>query len=255
MPNWRDDLKEFEAEMKEHPQQAAPAPEFTTEPASVAEKEIKTQRLLPLTQSPKRIQKPSPSQRKIRVQNLLPGELAAKRLPKTLLLHLHKKGKRPLREPDEHTGCFLRSGRSLVRTEFQAPRQQLAERLGMEYDDLVKIVFDSDSGIKASMGEISSEEHWDSVMKRLKRPASELDSIRDEFFAGDILDRTLVDYIRSLRGKYKTGLISNAWGDLRDFIVREKFDDAFDKMIISSEVGAAKPEAERSSKLLWSSLG
>jgi putative hydrolase of the HAD superfamily len=29
---------------------------------------------------------------------------------------------------------------------------------------------------------------------------------------------------------------------LRDFIVREKFDDAFDKMIISAEVGAAKPE-------------
>ena len=39
MPNWRDELKEFEAEMKEHPQQAAPAPESTTEPASVAEKE------------------------------------------------------------------------------------------------------------------------------------------------------------------------------------------------------------------------
>jgi len=137
---------------------------------------------------------------------------------------------------------FFDLGGVLLRTEFQAPRQQLAERLGMEYDDLVKIVFDSDSGIKATMGEISSDEHWDSVMKRLKRPASELGSIRDEFFAGDILDRTLLDYLRSLRGKYKTGLISNAWGDLRDFIVREKFDDAFDKMIISSEVGAAKPE-------------
>lgn len=137
---------------------------------------------------------------------------------------------------------FFDLGGVLLRTEFQAPRQQLAERLGMEYDDLVKIVFDSDSGIRATIGEISSEQHWDSVMKRLKRPASELPAIRDEFFAGDILDRTLLDYLRALRGKYKTGLISNAWGDLRDFIVREKFDDAFDKMIISAEVGAAKPE-------------
>jgi hypothetical protein len=41
MPKWRDELKEFEAEMKEHPQQAAPAPTSTTEPASVAEKESK----------------------------------------------------------------------------------------------------------------------------------------------------------------------------------------------------------------------
>lgn len=137
---------------------------------------------------------------------------------------------------------FFDLGGVLVRTEFQAPRQQLAERLGMEYDDLVKIVFDSDSGIKATTGEINSDEHWDSVLKRLKRPASELVAIRDEFFAGDIVDRTLLDYIRSLRGKFKTGLISNAWSDLRDFIVREKFDDAFDKIIISAEVGVAKPE-------------
>lgn len=137
---------------------------------------------------------------------------------------------------------FFDLGGVILRTEFQAPRQRLAERLGLEYDDLAKIVFDSDSGIKATTGEISSEDHWDAILQRLKRPASELMAIRHEFFAGDIVDRTLLDYIRSLRGKYKTGLISNAWGDLRDFIVREKIDDAFDKLIISAEVGAAKPE-------------
>ena len=139
---------------------------------------------------------------------------------------------------------FFDLGGVIVRTEFQAPRQLLADRLGMEYEDLNKIVFDSESGLKASIGEISSEDHWAAVIKRLKRPTSELVSIRDEFFAGDIVDRTLVEYIRSLRGKYKTGLISNAWGDLRDFIAREKFDDAFDKMIISAEVGAMKPEVK-----------
>ena len=137
---------------------------------------------------------------------------------------------------------FFDLGGVIVRTEFQAPRQQLAEKLGMEYDDLNKIVFDSDSGLRASMGEITSDDHWASVLQRLKRPAAELTLIRDEFFAGDIVDRTLVEYIRSLRGKYKTGLISNAWSDLRDFIGREKFEDAFDKMIISAEVGAVKPE-------------
>ena len=139
---------------------------------------------------------------------------------------------------------FFDLGGVIVRTEFQAPRQRLAERFGMDYDDLSRLVFDSETGIRASMGEISSDEHWSSVIQRLKRPATELITIREEFFAGDIVDRTLVEYIRSLRGKYKTGLISNAWGDLRDFIVREKFDDIFDKMIISAEVGAVKPEAK-----------
>ena len=137
---------------------------------------------------------------------------------------------------------FFDLGGVIVRTEFQAPRQQLAEKLGMEYEDLNRIVFDSDSGIRASVGEISSAEHWASVLQRLKRPASEISLIRDEFFAGDIVDRTLLEYIRSLHDKYKTGLISNAWSDLRDFITREKFGDAFDDMIISAEVGAMKPE-------------
>jgi len=139
---------------------------------------------------------------------------------------------------------FFDLGGVILRTEYQAPREHLAEKLGMEYDDLVKVVFDSESGYKASMGEITSDEHWAAVIKRLKRPASELEAIRHEFFAGDIIDRTLLDFLRSLRGTYKTGLISNAWGDLRQYIVREKFDDAFDHMIISAEVGAAKPEAK-----------
>jgi epoxide hydrolase-like predicted phosphatase len=132
-------------------------------------------------------------------------------------------------------------GGVILRTEYQAPRQHLAERLGMEYDDLVKIVFDSPTAQQATVGEVTAEEHWASVMKRLKRPVSEAETIRDEFFAGDVLDRELLNFIRSLKGKYKTGLISNAWDDLRAYILKEKFDDAFDHMVISAEVKAAKP--------------
>lgn len=139
---------------------------------------------------------------------------------------------------------FFDLGGVIVRTEYQSPRERLAERLGMEYDDLSKIVFDSETGQQASIGAITSLQHWEAVMKRLKRPFEEMTTIRDEFFAGDIVDRQILDFLRSLRGKYKTGLISNAWSDLRDYIIREKMDDAFDHMIISAEVGVAKPEAK-----------
>ena len=135
-------------------------------------------------------------------------------------------------------------GGVILRTEFQAPRQHLAERLHMEYDDLVKIVFDSPTAQQASVGEVTADEHWVSVMKRLKRPDAEMQAIRDEFFAGDVIDRDLLEFLRSLRGKYKTGLISNAWDDLREYILKEKFDDAFDKMIISAEVKVTKPSAK-----------
>ncbi len=139
---------------------------------------------------------------------------------------------------------FFDLGGVIVRTEYQSPRERLAERLGMEYEDLDRIVFDSETGRQASLGTITSLQHWEAVMKRLKRPYEEMTAIRDEFFAGDIIDYEIVNFLRSLRGTVKTGLISNAWSDLRDFIVREKFDDAFDHIIISSEVGVAKPEAK-----------
>ncbi|NWG33712.1 MAG: HAD family phosphatase [Chloroflexi bacterium] len=137
---------------------------------------------------------------------------------------------------------FFDLGGVIVRTEFQAPRQRLAERLGMEYDDIEKIVFGGASASRASIGEITEEEHWRSVMKTLKLPASKYERIRDEFFAGDVIDRELLDFLRSLKPKVKTGLISNAWSGLRDYIVREKFDDAFHHMVISAEVGVAKPD-------------
>lgn len=138
---------------------------------------------------------------------------------------------------------FFDLGGVLVRTEYQAPRQHLAERLGMEYEDIVKIVFESPSSIKASHGEISADEHWAIVTRRLRRPETETQSIRDEFFGGDIVDREIVDFLRSLRPHYFVGLISNAWPDLRDYIASQKFDDAFDHMVISAEVGVMKPEA------------
>ena len=139
---------------------------------------------------------------------------------------------------------FFDLGGVIVRTEYQAPRQQLAERLGMEYDDLNKIVFDSETGIQATTGALTSQQHWEAVIKRLKRSPEELASIRDEFFAGDIIDRDILNFLRSIRGSHKTGLISNAWSDLRDYLVREKMIDAFDYIIISSEVGVVKPEAK-----------
>ena len=140
-------------------------------------------------------------------------------------------------------GVFFDFGGVIARTEFQAPRQHLAERLGMEYEDIVKIVFDSPSSLRASRGEISDKEHWAVVIKRLRRPASETEAIREEFFAGDVIDREIVDSLRSLRPRYHVGLISNAWPDLRDYITKQKIDDAFDHMVISAEVGVMKPEA------------
>jgi len=139
---------------------------------------------------------------------------------------------------------FFDLGGVILRTEYQAPRERLAERLNMTYEDIGKIVFESETARKASLGQVSVDEHWLAVTHRLRLPASEVESIRTEFFAGDVIDRDLLNFIRSLRPRYKTGVISNAWGDLRDYIIRHQFDDAFDTIIISAEIGMMKPQPE-----------
>ena len=139
---------------------------------------------------------------------------------------------------------FFDLGGVILRTEYQAPRQHLAESFGMDYEDIEKIVFGSPSAARASIGGITEEEHWLNVMKVLKQPAAEYERIRDEFFGGDMLDLKIIEFLRSIKPTHKTCLISNAWSGLRDYILREKFDDAFHHLVISAEVGVAKPEAK-----------
>ena len=138
---------------------------------------------------------------------------------------------------------FFDFGGVIQRTEFQAPRQKLAQRFGMEYEDIDNIVFNSPTAKQATVGQVSAEKHWEAVAKRLKVGKNEIAAVESEFFAGDVIDHDIVEYLRSLRPRYKTGLISNAWSDMREYLVRQKLDEVFDTLTISAEVGVAKPEA------------
>jgi epoxide hydrolase-like predicted phosphatase len=139
---------------------------------------------------------------------------------------------------------FFDFGGVIMRTEYQSPRQKLAERFNMDYDEMDRAVFGSDSARRASLGEITEDELWAQVLKRFKQPVSEVQAFRDNFFGGDVIDRNLVEYIRSLRGKFHTGLISNAWSGLRGFITKENLIDLFDTVVISAEIGVVKPSAK-----------
>lgn len=133
-------------------------------------------------------------------------------------------------------------GGVLVRTEDRTPRQQLAARLGMTYSDLSALIFDSQSAVQATLGEITAEEHWRVIQNTLRMSDLELAQLRTEFWAGDRLDESLVNFLRALRPGRKTALLSNAWDDLRSMIEEDwQIEDAFDCLVISAEVGLAKP--------------
>jgi epoxide hydrolase-like predicted phosphatase len=134
-------------------------------------------------------------------------------------------------------------GGVLVRTEDHTPREQLAARVGMTSDELYRLIYNSQSSRQATLGEISTQEHWNSVLKALNLPKEEYPRVPREFWGGDSLDENLMEYIRDSRSHHTTALLSNAWDDLRQALIEEwKIIDAFDHVIISAEVGLAKPD-------------
>lgn len=137
---------------------------------------------------------------------------------------------------------FFDLGGVIARTEQPEPRTRLAQSLGLTYADIDKVVFQNESSKQASLGLITETQHWQNVARSLNQPESEIERLRTEFFAGDQIDLELVNLMRSLRPAIKIGLISNAWSGLRAWIVAQNFADAFDDMVISTELGFAKPD-------------
>ncbi|GAB4400474.1 MAG: HAD family phosphatase [Anaerolineales bacterium] len=134
-------------------------------------------------------------------------------------------------------------GGVIVRTEDKGPRAALAAEFGMSYEEMDAFVFRCKTAQQASTGQISEQEHWRDVARRLKRPEAEWPRLSEAFFAGDRVDRQLLAFIQSLRPALKTGVISNAWDGLRAYMRREGFLAPFDEIIISAEVGIIKPDA------------
>ena len=146
-------------------------------------------------------------------------------------------------------------GGVLLRTEDHMPRERLAERVNMDRPELEEFVFGGDSGEKAQKGEISTEQHGENLRYQLGYTPQEFSIFLEEFFLGDRLDEELVNYVRSLRKVYKTALLSNSTDDLRHKIEEKwHFEDAFDIMVISGEIGEAKP-APRIFQLALEKLG
>lgn len=134
-------------------------------------------------------------------------------------------------------------GGVMERTEDHNPRKALAARLGWEPTDLENLIFGNNDNHRAQLGQISYPDHWQNVAQALGISDGQVWQVRDEFFAGDQLDYALVDQIRTLKQRYTTAILSNYMSVLREQVENQwKIGDAFDHLIISSEVGVMKPD-------------
>ncbi len=122
--------------------------------------------------------------------------------------------------------------------------EQGAASLGLEEEELHEIVWGSPDWQLALVGAITDREFWQRVGPRLGLPSKEIDRFVKDLFRDAAVDPCMVDLVRRLRGRYRTGLVSNA-SDLLPWLLRERYglDGVFDVEVISALVGLTKPDA------------
>jgi putative hydrolase of the HAD superfamily len=138
---------------------------------------------------------------------------------------------------------FWDMGGVILRTEDHSGRERWEKRLGLTPGELARIVFDGEGSRKAVLGQGTEDELWGWVLARLGLPESERGSLIADFFGGDRIDQRLADFVRGLRPALKTGMITNAWPNVRRFLENEgHVADAFDLIVVSAEEGLIKPD-------------
>jgi HAD superfamily hydrolase (TIGR01509 family) len=150
---------------------------------------------------------------------------------------------RPMDSPNDIRAVYWDLGGVILRTHDQSRRERWEKRLGLKRYGLAELVFEGEMGRLASVGKSSPDEVWVWVAEQLGIEQDQRWKLEKDFWAGDRVDRDLVDFIRNLRPHYKTGLISNAWPDLRNAMENEwEIVSAFDDLVISAEIGITKPD-------------
>ena len=116
-------------------------------------------------------------------------------------------------------------------------------RLGLEPGSVSRLFFESDAWQRAQLGQAAEADVWAGLGARLNLSPEALAELHHDFWAGDQLDDELVQFIRSLRPRFKTGLLSNFASSLRAWLGQCSLGDAFDAIVISGEQGLVKPQA------------
>jgi HAD superfamily hydrolase (TIGR01509 family) len=133
-------------------------------------------------------------------------------------------------------------GGVLVRTENPEPRREWERRLGLEPGALARMVFDNPVAVRSTQGQAREADVWREVGKALNLPERQLAELREDFFAGDRWDEDLLAFIRTLRTRIRTGVISNMWLGTERSLAKWINDRTFDAILFSGVEGCAKPD-------------
>jgi putative hydrolase of the HAD superfamily len=92
-------------------------------------------------------------------------------------------------------------------------------------------------------GRVSEPMWWATVAQRLDASPDLVAGLRQDLTSGEEWDDTLVAFLRRLRVHARTAIVSNAWPHMRPAMIRAGLLDIADEIVLSCEIGYAKPDA------------
>ncbi|MBN1483977.1 MAG: HAD family phosphatase [Chloroflexia bacterium] len=133
-------------------------------------------------------------------------------------------------------------GGVLVRTEDLSCRRRWESRLDLPDWGLERLVLGSEISTQAQRGQATEQEVWEYVARTCRLDPQELAELQRDFWSGDRLDPVLAQFLRELRPRYKTAILSNAWPQARQvFVQKYGLGELVDLIVISAEEGLLKP--------------
>lgn len=116
-----------------------------------------------------------------------------------------------------------------------------APRLDRSEESFLAAVFGGNDE-QVLVGRVTEDQWWDVVGARLGIAPATLTELRRALASAGEWSDALVGCLRRLRPATKTAVVANAWPYLRARLRRDGIADLFDEIVLSCEVGWAKPD-------------
>jgi putative hydrolase of the HAD superfamily len=132
-------------------------------------------------------------------------------------------------------------GGVLVADLWPAAAADWSLRLGVARADFLAAIFGgNEAGVL--LGRTDERAWWELVGRRLGIGRSVLDELIADLACREVWDEELVAYLRSIKGRARVTLVSNAWPDTRRRIEAVGGRGVLDELVLSCEVRVAKPD-------------
>lgn len=129
----------------------------------------------------------------------------------------------------------------LAPDQLTAASEAWGDRLGIAPRDFLAALFDGNDD-QVLIGRTTEETWWSIVAGRLRVGTSLIAKIQRDLDARQTWDTALLTCLRNARGAAAIAIVSNAWPAARRRLAEAGILDVADAVVLSCEVGCAKPD-------------